>query len=328
MEKIELLYERNIRDGIEHGEFFWNFLPQQGHIVVKTAEEIKNTFQNKMTNFFCHNFYVIGFSLSETLEYETDSQSYRVQPYNVILEQSYKLHRYKNCAYSKDTFFIAFSEGVIQQLNQHNADSLKFDFLHKYTVIPMNDMALQKSLIETIIAMRDDLSEELPPSIRMIRQCVRLLIVISIIIEQTKKNNPQNNVLTNTLKYKHDVFMKFCNLIDKYHTTRQGHEVNFYEKKLAISTTTLYLCAKKNAGLSPKIVIDLKIIETAKALLVGKRLNIDDAALDLGFSEKSHFSRFFKKHTGFTPKTFQKNFTEKTSLTSDIPAPTGPKTRQ
>ena len=309
MEKIELLYKRNKRDGIEHGEFFWDFLPQRGHIVVKTAEEIKNVFPKEKDEFYCQKFYVLAFSLSETLEYETDSQSYHVLPNSIIIETPNKLHRYKNCAYSKDTFFIAFSEEVIQQLNQHNADSLKFDFLHKYTVITMNDRFLQKSLTETILAMREDLSEELPPSIRMIRQCVRLLVVISIIIEQTKKNNPQNNILTNTLKYKHDVFIKFCKLIEQYHTTAQGHEVSFYEKKLAISTTTLYLCAKENAGLSPKNIIDRKITETAKALLVGKRLNIDDAALVLGFSEKSHFSRFFKKHTGFTPKIFQKHFT-------------------
>lgn len=51
MEKIELLYKRNKRDGIEHGEFFWDFLPQRGHIVVKTAEEIKNVFPKEKDEF-------------------------------------------------------------------------------------------------------------------------------------------------------------------------------------------------------------------------------------------------------------------------------------
>lgn len=45
-------------------------------------------------------------------------------------------------------------------------------------------------------------------------------------------------------------------------------------------------------------------IETAAHLLVTSQLTITEIALQVGFTDQSHFHRYFKRHFGVTPKMF------------------------
>ncbi len=58
---------------------------------------------------------------------------------------------------------------------------------------------------------------------------------------------------------------------------------------------------KKNMGVSPiDYISDLKI-QKAQALLADSSISITDIAHNLGFSDVSYFSRFFRKQTGYSP---------------------------
>jgi AraC-like DNA-binding protein len=49
-----------------------------------------------------------------------------------------------------------------------------------------------------------------------------------------------------------------------------------------------------------------KLAAEARALLAGSRRSIKEVSYALGFSEATHFSRFFKRETGLTPTAFRR----------------------
>ncbi|MEO1054954.1 MAG: AraC family transcriptional regulator [Bacteroidota bacterium] len=67
---------------------------------------------------------------------------------------------------------------------------------------------------------------------------------------------------------------------------------------------------KSKTGRSVNLWIVEKAITSAKALLKNTPLSIKQIGIQLGFSEPTHFSSYFKKHAGFTPNQYRKEVTQ------------------
>ncbi|NJK50503.1 helix-turn-helix transcriptional regulator [Candidatus Gracilibacteria bacterium] len=61
---------------------------------------------------------------------------------------------------------------------------------------------------------------------------------------------------------------------------------------------------KQSTGLSPHRYVIQHRIERAKELLHCQELSISDISTQLGFADHSHFTRYFKRIIGVTPKQF------------------------
>lgn len=67
-------------------------------------------------------------------------------------------------------------------------------------------------------------------------------------------------------------------------------------------------------GISPYAYLTKQRISHAKRLLKSSNSAITDIALDCGFNSPSQFTNVFKKHTGITPKEYQKSKRNKISF--------------
>jgi AraC family transcriptional regulator len=75
--------------------------------------------------------------------------------------------------------------------------------------------------------------------------------------------------------------------------------------QLSLSPHYFSMLFKHAVGVSPHhYVLRERIHEAQRRLAVG-RMPISEVALDLGFSDQSHFSQAFRKMTGTTPKRYQ-----------------------
>ena len=63
---------------------------------------------------------------------------------------------------------------------------------------------------------------------------------------------------------------------------------------------------KRQVGVTPNNYLTLLRIEQAKCLLAQGHPLVE-VALDTGFYDQSHFARYFRTHTGVTPRHYQKN---------------------
>lgn len=87
---------------------------------------------------------------------------------------------------------------------------------------------------------------------------------------------------------------------------RQQHDIQFYADQLFVSRKYLGRVVKKTMLRTPKEIISQMLVLESKLLLRTSKLSIQEIAYALGFTDQASFSKFFKKHTDFSP-TFYKS---------------------
>ncbi|RYZ45306.1 MAG: AraC family transcriptional regulator, partial [Chitinophagaceae bacterium] len=101
----------------------------------------------------------------------------------------------------------------------------------------------------------------------------------------------------------------FISLLEKNYLTERN--VGFYAASLNVSTKRLNQILKRKYNRTIHQIIHDRLVREAKHQLFVSKKNIKEIAFDLGFEDKSYFSRFFKKMTGQTPEAFKKGIDQK-----------------
>ena len=79
-----------------------------------------------------------------------------------------------------------------------------------------------------------------------------------------------------------------------------------YSEKLTISANYLNALIKEKLDISAENVIQNRVILEAERLLLNTDLSVTEISYELGFSDKSHFGKYFKKVTLESPNNFRK----------------------
>ena len=87
---------------------------------------------------------------------------------------------------------------------------------------------------------------------------------------------------------------------------QQGIALEVVAQEVGMSRYHFSRVFKESMGLSPINYIVRQRIERAKKLLAETELPIADIALQAGFSGQSHFTTFFRKLVGLTPRSFRR----------------------
>lgn len=116
--------------------------------------------------------------------------------------------------------------------------------------------------------------------------------------------------VTNTYTRKQLLFHKFMYLVHEH--AAQEHQTAFYAEKLCITSRYLNeITAAQANGKTPKEIIDEQLTAEIKVQLNNPNLSIAEIAVNCQFPDSSYISRFFKRHTGISPKEYRINFNEK-----------------
>lgn len=100
-----------------------------------------------------------------------------------------------------------------------------------------------------------------------------------------------------------EIFKKFMALTHEYAVTER--EVTFYAAKLCISTKYLTGICRRVTGHPAKQIIDNFAVLEIKVLLQSTEMNIQEMSDRLNFPDQSYFGRYFKRHTGVSPKEYR-----------------------
>lgn len=100
------------------------------------------------------------------------------------------------------------------------------------------------------------------------------------------------------------LFERFYDAVATHY--RESREVSFYANLLCLTPKYFATVIKQTTGIAASDWISRHVIIKAKILLSYKQdKSIQQIAHELGFSEQSAFTRYFRTHTGITPKKFR-----------------------
>lgn len=95
----------------------------------------------------------------------------------------------------------------------------------------------------------------------------------------------------------------FMKLVSEH--AAQEHRIQFYADRLFLTPNRLSTVVKEQSGETAMHWINRAIILEAKVLLKHSDLKIFEIADRLNFANPSFFNKFFKAHTGITPRQYQ-----------------------
>jgi AraC-like DNA-binding protein len=98
-------------------------------------------------------------------------------------------------------------------------------------------------------------------------------------------------------------FRNFLRILEDNYKRPLG--VGYYADKLNTSIRNLNLLCSNVFGKSVSEIIETRKLIEARRLLLNTSLSVSEIGFDLGYNEKSYFTRVFRKKTGLTPTDFR-----------------------
>jgi AraC family transcriptional regulator, transcriptional activator of pobA len=148
-------------------------------------------------------------------------------------------------------------------------------------------------------------NEQEPVDYGMIRHLLNA--VLSKLESATKKQFLDETVAGNSQVI---TFNNFLQVLEYNYKRPVG--VDFYADKLNMSSRNLNLISQSVFGKSITEIIETRKLIEARQLLLTSEKTVSEIGFELGYNEKSYFSRVFRKKTGTTPTVFR------TRMHSDI----------
>lgn len=245
------------------------------------------------------HFYLILFITEGIGEHVIDFKTYKYGKGSILFVEQNQVHAWKKAENVKG-FLVLFTQEYLFN-NQVKFQDISYSF-------PYNN-----SLYDPIIKLSEEHYEPFHALISY------LFLEYYLEDSLVKQEILQNLLRTTLLKIRSyptkehkdidsedkDLFIRFQKLLEKrVHLTRNATD---YCTELNVPYRKLNQTCKTLTNKTIKQFIDELLIIKAKRLLSEKDNNISQTAYSIGFNEVTNFTKFFKKHSNQTPKSFIKS---------------------
>lgn len=149
-----------------------------------------------------------------------------------------------------------------------------------------------------------DMKKEFTTPSVLSQEIICLLLKVSMLKYIRKTENPNfSDFRTNR---KSSYIEDFKNLVEIHF--KELKRTSEYSKQLAITANYLNALIKDKLDISAENYIQNRVILEAERLLLNTDLSVTEISFELGFSDKSHFGKYFKKRNQESPKNFRNKF--------------------
>lgn len=240
-----------------------------------------------------HNYYEVFIFEIGGGEHHIDFQSFPIKNHSVHFVSPGQVHNVDRKEDSKG-FVILFSRDFYSS----NQQRLKqFPFLNNLSKEPILNLkqpefGILKTLINNIQS-EQELNQSLANDLIQ-----AYLNTFLIYCKRYFSDEKRPQILSND-----SLSFRFKQLVEENYI--EIHNVSEYAGMLNSSEKQLASALKKELGLSPKALIDERITLEAKRLVMHTNYSFQEIAFFLNYNDASHFTKFFKSKTGFSPSQYR-----------------------
>ena len=259
--------------------------------IIKITKEFVETLRLKREDAHYHDFEELVIVTEGSLEHYIDFQVEVINAPSVSYISMGKMH--------KVVEHDDLRGWVINYQNEFIPDS-KLSFYSNFftsTSIPIssNDHANRFTGLCEIIQAEYETEK---PDLSTIRYLTTGLISM---VEAERKRSIQ---IESTMKSSQiTTFNNFLKILEE--NFRRDEGVTFYADKMNMSERNLNIICKNNFHKSVSEIIETRKLIEAKNLLIHSDKPVSEIGYDLGYNEKSYFTRVFRNKVSFTPTEFR-----------------------
>jgi YesN/AraC family two-component response regulator len=162
-------------------------------------------------------------------------------------------------------------------------------------------LMLRNMLNAKIGSRTNEEGTQLPMADKVIESLTQTIFYETLSIYLQQMDNSEQNYTSRS----DELFYQFINLVEK--NFKEERLVSNYAKKLCITAKHLSAVVKNVSGQSPTDIINSYVILDAKISLTTTDMTIQEISARLHFPNQSFFGRYFKQHTGLSPRQYRKN---------------------
>jgi AraC family transcriptional regulator, transcriptional activator of pobA len=216
--------------------------------------------------------------------------------------KSYELHE------SNDAYIITLSENFLRE-NVHTEIFGEFPFLLAEIVPPKK---MSETEFDEFTTLYKQILHEFNKNSEYKNKIIGSLFLVLLIKIKEKfwsSYNPieEGNRNSQIVKsFKQLLESEFRRILEREQNNSKL-QVQYFAEKLNLHPNYLNSVIKSKTGRTVNDWISKRIFSVAKSLLLSTSYSSKEIAFILGFSEPTHFSRFFKKYTQLSPGTFRKS---------------------
>lgn len=131
-----------------------------------------------------------------------------------------------------------------------------------------------------------------------------LISLIDVLFTMINMHQDQQDDNAELMSRGYEVFNQFCNLLTAHYS--ESREVAFYADKLHLTPKHLSKVIHQATGHTASYWIEQHIAVQAQQMLRNRTdLSVMEICYSLGFDDLAHFSRYFKRTTGLSPRQFR-----------------------
>lgn len=264
-----MTYKINIKDKSETDKFIK---------IAPFRQEIRKTEPHKHNNYF----EIIYLSKGKGT-HSIDHNSFLIKPSIIFFVRKEQVHHW-NIATVPKGFVIIIKKEFVEKSYDNELKTL-LSKLSAQTLLQLKEH-------KTIEQIFDLLTKE--KNFTIIEGLLKALF--AKLLETAKQQASKTKITSNTFQSLRDLLSK---------TDELQNNVSHYAKLLNTTPQNLNTICRRNANQSASDILAEYIISEAKRLLHYTNNTVSEISFSLGFSDSSHFVKYFKRYTAKTPQAFR-----------------------
>ena len=248
-----------------------------------------------------HDFYSLILFTGGEGSIFINNEIFAVKPQTVCLIAPLQLHSFDSLGEAEGTIFFFHQDfyveefSIIRLLNVFSYTSPTATGLFS----PVLELSKEEydpvfSIIESIRREYDAYTPSNSSAV-IIRSLLNIMLLKLTEFYEAKsgKSNNNDSIIIHSLSH----------LVDSYFIQEQ--KLSFYTSAFNISESQLNDICNKHFNCGLKKILQNRLIQEARKLLLSSELSVSEIAFKLNFEDNSYFNKVFKSKTGLTPKKFR-----------------------